>query len=504
MKSEIKLGFQDYTALVFIPDPASTDGSGKTGLVAANLTVSYTRVETDNDVTVTDATGSLNNLAALTTAHTDWGLLEVSSALAPGLYRLDIADAVFAAGAWTAVVYVMITTSAAAASPMEFVLVAFDPLDAIRLGLTSLPNAVAEAVGGLYTRGTGAGQINQAANGMIDTNPVRLNNVSQSLLDLKDLADDGYDPATNKVQGVVLVDTLTAYTGNTPQTGDVFPLASTEIADIKAKTDQLTFTTANKVDSTIQIASDFAQAAADKVWSTATRALTDKAGFSLSTAGIQAIWDALTSALATVGSIGKLLVDNINATISSRASQASADIIDNFVDTEIADIQSRLPATLVGGRMDSNVQAMANDVITAAAVADNAIDAGAIAANAITSAKIATDAIGAAQIAADAIGSSELAATAITEIQTGLSTLTAAQINAEVVDALTVDLIADSYAADGAQPTIAQALLLIQQFLTEKSVSGTTVTVKKPNGSTAAFTLTLDSATAPTSITRAS
>ena len=51
-----------------------------------------------------------------------------------------------------------------------------------------------------------------------------------------------------------------------------------------------------------------------------------KTGYSLSAAGIQAIWDALTSALTTVGSIGKLLVDNINATIASRSSHAAADI----------------------------------------------------------------------------------------------------------------------------------------------------------------------------------
>ncbi len=48
----------------------------------------------------------------------------------------------------------------------------------------------------------------------------------------------------------------------------------TEVAAIKAKTDQLTFTSANKVDSTIQAAGDFAQGAADKVWSTAARTLT--------------------------------------------------------------------------------------------------------------------------------------------------------------------------------------------------------------------------------------
>lgn len=48
----------------------------------------------------------------------------------------------------------------------------------------------------------------------------------------------------------------------------------------------------------------------------------DKTGYGLSAAAVQAIWDALTSALTTVGSIGKLLVDNINATISSRLASA--------------------------------------------------------------------------------------------------------------------------------------------------------------------------------------
>lgn len=174
--AEILLGTTDRTVTVFIPDPASTDGSGKTGLTHTSFTVSYTRVETDNDVVVTDVTSSLSTLSALTDAHTDWGLKEVSSTLAPGLYRLDIADAVFASGAWEAVVYVMITSSAAAATPMKFDLVAFNPLDSVRLGLTALPNAAAEAAGGLYTRGSGAGQINQNANGQIDARGVALSN----------------------------------------------------------------------------------------------------------------------------------------------------------------------------------------------------------------------------------------------------------------------------------------------------------------------------------------
>ncbi len=48
--------------------------------------------------------------------------------------------------------------------------VPFDPYDVVRLGLTAMPNAAAQAAGGLYTRGTGAGQVNQDANGRVDVN----------------------------------------------------------------------------------------------------------------------------------------------------------------------------------------------------------------------------------------------------------------------------------------------------------------------------------------------
>ena len=51
--------------------------------------------------------------------------------------------------------------------------------------------------------------------GVQEVDMTHLGGVAQSATDLKDFADDGYDPSTNKVQGVVLVDTLTTYTGNT-------------------------------------------------------------------------------------------------------------------------------------------------------------------------------------------------------------------------------------------------------------------------------------------------
>ncbi len=63
--------------------------------------------------------------------------------------------------------------------------------------------------------------------------------------------------------------------------------------------------------------------------------------------------------------------------------------------------------------------------------------------------------------------------------------------------------LAESYAADGAAGTLTQILYFIQQFLSERSISSTTMTIKKLDGSTTAATETLDSATSPTSITRA-
>ncbi len=56
--------------------------------------------------------------------------------------------------------------------------------------------------------------------------------------------------------------------------------------------------------------------------------VSDKTGFSLSTAGILAIWHQLTSAVVTASTMGKLLVDNINAAITSRATSAKQDTME--------------------------------------------------------------------------------------------------------------------------------------------------------------------------------
>lgn len=106
------------------------------------------------------------------------------------------------------------------------------------------------------------------------------------------------------------------------------------------------------------------------------------------------------------------------------------------------------------------------------------------------------------QLAAIVADTNELQTDDIPGLIAALENISAAEVNAEVVDVLRTDTIPDSIAADGSASTIAQAIYLMLQFLTEKAVSGTTVTVNKPDGTTALATFTLDDGTSPTSITR--
>ena len=62
----------------------------------------------------------------------------------------------------------------------------------------------------------------------------------------------------------------------------------------------------------------------------------------------------------------------------------SVDVVASSTNTRAADIQSRLPAALVSGRIDASVGAVAANAITAAAIATDAIDADALASDAVT------------------------------------------------------------------------------------------------------------------------
>ncbi|HDZ58618.1 MAG TPA: hypothetical protein ENH47_00955, partial [Ignavibacteriales bacterium] len=249
MKLQIKKDSTNVTLIVFIQDSSSTTGAGLTGLVynSASLVCYYARPL---------AAAAALTLATQTVAgaHSDGGFVEIDSTNMPGMYRLDLSDAIVATGVDSVALMLKGATNMAPL-PLEIQLTGFN-----------LDNATP------------------------DVNVTQLSGVAQSLIDLKDFADAGYDPATNKVEGCKV--------NNDMRGTDSALLASSAPTNWSS----LSITAGGLIDIT--------QAAADKVWSTAARTLTSFGTL------IQDIWDKATSALTTAGSIGKLFVDNINATIS--------------------------------------------------------------------------------------------------------------------------------------------------------------------------------------------
>ena len=72
----------------------------------------------------------------------------------------------------------------------------------------------------------------------------------------------------------------------------------------------------------VKVSTRSSHTAAD-VWAVTTRTLS--AGVDLSANALAAIWDRLTSAITTAGSIGKLIKDNLDAAVSSRSTYAGGD-----------------------------------------------------------------------------------------------------------------------------------------------------------------------------------
>lgn len=235
-KRSILVGSVDQTIDVFIQDSSSTVGAGLTALVynSAGLTCYYRKGATGSATALTLATQTVGG------AHSDGGFILIDNTNMPGVYRLDLSDTIVNTAG-------MVTIYLRGATNMAPCVAEIEVVDFAMMG--------------------------------------------QSAIDLKDFADAGYDPATNKVQGVVLTDTVTTLTNLPAITANWLTAAGT--------------------------AADF-------------------------TTEIQA----------------------------GLATAAALDVVDNFLDTEIADIQARLPAALTAaGNMKSDALALNGSTAAAAMLA---------------------------------------------------------------------------------------------------------------------------------------
>ena len=133
----IKKGSTDVSVIIRILD--STDGTPEEAVEhdTSGIALWYRR-DGAAKTTITPAA-----LASLTTAHTDGGIEHIDD----GYYRLDVADAAFASGSDKVVIGGTVTGMVVVGT--EIPLVSYDPYDGVRMGMTALPDAAADAAGGL-------------------------------------------------------------------------------------------------------------------------------------------------------------------------------------------------------------------------------------------------------------------------------------------------------------------------------------------------------------------
>ncbi len=266
MKLSIQVASTSQTVNVFIQDSSSTTGAGLTGLVynTGSLTAYYA-LPRAAAVAITLATQTV------TGAWSSGGFVEISSANMPGWYRLDIPDAALASGRFVSVH--LKGASNMAPLPLEIELTGWNNQDAVRGGLSALPNAAAEAAGGLYTRGTGAGQINQPANGQIDANTVKISGTVQTARDLgaSVLLSSGTGTGQLDFTSGVVKSNTTQLAGQTvtAAAGVTFPTSVASPTNITAGTITTVTTVTNDVGIT--------QAGADKVFGSSGAAIAELA-----------------------------------------------------------------------------------------------------------------------------------------------------------------------------------------------------------------------------------
>lgn len=237
-----------------------------------------------------------------------------------------------------------------------------------------------------------------------------------------------------------------------------------------------------------------------------------------------AVWDIDATAHQTGGTFGQAIGDpgadttTIYQSVVTDAAgtNIAADIVAVKAETasiqsDTNDIQTRLPAALVSGRIDASVGAMAADTLTATALAASAVTE-------IQSGLSTLDAAGVRTAVGLASANLDTQLTAIDDyLDTEVAAIKAKTDNLPASPAATGDAMTltsaydfakgtvamtEAYAANGVAPTPVQAFYAIHQMLMQFSIASTTITVKKLDNSTTAFSVTLNDATTPTSAVR--
>lgn len=172
--------FSNTSNLIRLKLVHATTGVGLTGLTEASSGLVIATIA-DNEAATTRYRANSSEIETISTLGTFAAPMsgkcrfkEVDATNHKGLYEFQFADARFSVSSSRRMVVSVAGAANLLDSDYEIQLTQLDPYDSVRAGLAALPAAAAEAAGGLYTRGTGAGQINQSNNGEVDTKTARM------------------------------------------------------------------------------------------------------------------------------------------------------------------------------------------------------------------------------------------------------------------------------------------------------------------------------------------
>jgi hypothetical protein len=296
MLIDYHLGQTSIVVRFKIRNSSVSTGAGLTGLTSASSGLKISTIA-DNESTATTYTAGGSTIETITTlgtyaapTATKCRFKEVDSTNHPGVYEAQIADARFAVASSKSLLVSVSGATNAAECDFVIPLRSVDPYDGVRGGMTSLANAAAGAAGGLWILGTNAPAATTltgiaASGGTPASDALKLTGGAASttsggtagrgfyslggagaattngaasgtrfegggtttvsggrglhLVGTGTSADLGVEAngMSGNIHGVL--DTVTTYTGNTPQTGDTYarlgaPAGASVSADIAA------------------------------------------------------------------------------------------------------------------------------------------------------------------------------------------------------------------------------------------------------------------------------
>jgi len=363
----VTAGKTNVSVYFYIVQDASATSPGEpvTGLLFSDIETGGSASYARQGAARVDLT--LITLASASAAHADGGFILVDDTNMPGVYRCDFPDLAFATGVdEVSLALVIASANNAVAAPLKVQILAVDLRDAVRGGMTALPNAAADAAGGLPLSDAGGLDLDSRLDA--DVSSRLAPTVAARTLDITAAGNAGIDWANVENPTTVLdlagtdiqlVDTTTT---NTDMRGtDSAALASVlgALADAAAAGDP------TSADTIMQYLKQLINTLEGTVGIPTYPASVDPANNVSLAEAIRAISDDVT------GVAGSAMRGTDSALLAASAPTNFGDLAIT-VTTGRVDVGNWLGSAvnaLIAGRVDSNTQAMGANVMTAAAAA---------------------------------------------------------------------------------------------------------------------------------------